>query len=135
MVLIFPGCGEEQNEELGGEEYGEEEEEEEEDEGEPTGALCPDDSTLTYANFGDSFMATYCTSCHSGGLSGSARQGAPLGYDFDTLEGILDEAHEIDKWAAAGPNAINEAMPTSGPEPSLAERQMLGEWLACEAAP
>jgi cytochrome c5 len=103
------------------------------DEGTPSGAAC--DSSLTYENFGMSFMATYCTSCHSSTLSGVARNGAPDGHDFDSLDGILLVAEHIDENAAFGPDASNEEMPPSGPAPTEAEREMLGAWLACESAP
>ena len=68
-------------------------------------------------------------------MSGAARHDAPLGHDFDTLEGILLVAEHIDENAAAGPAAINTLMPPSPqPAPSEAERRQLGEWLACETA-
>jgi hypothetical protein len=103
--------------------------------GPPSGATCPEGSTLTYEGFGAPFMTTYCTSCHASTLSGDARQGAPLYHDFDSLDGILPVADHVDWKAAAGPDATNELMPIgSGPVPTLAERQQLGEWLACELA-
>jgi hypothetical protein len=119
-------------------EAGEEDVECEEDDGEfgpPTGSTCPEGSTLTYENFAVPFMTEYCTSCHASTLTGDARQGAPLYHDFDSKNGILAVADHVDWKAAAGPDATNELMPIgSGPVPSLAERQQLGEWLACELA-
>lgn len=103
------------------------------DAGAHTGATCPEGSTLTYDNFAEPFFASYCTRCHSSQLSGDARMGAPVGADFDTLEGILAHAHHVDQYAAAGPQATNTLMPPSDPRPSVAERLQLGEWLACEA--
>jgi cytochrome c5 len=108
--------------------------EEHEEEGEPSGATCPADSTLTYDTFGQSFMEQYCTGCHSSALSGAARQGAPSDHDFDTLAGIRDVgAEHIDGLAAAGPSHVNTAMPPAAQsaKPSEAERRLLGEWLAC----
>jgi uncharacterized membrane protein len=105
---------------------------EEEEGGVATQSICPPDSDLDYVTFGREFMIDYCTSCHSSDLTGVARNGAPEGYDFDTLEGILAEMAEIDEWAAAGPAAINTAMPPSAPIPTEDERRQLGEWLACE---
>ncbi|HZA51573.1 MAG TPA: c-type cytochrome [Myxococcaceae bacterium] len=101
--------------------------------GGPTGATCPTSSTLTYQSFGQGFMATYCTRCHSSSVTGTARQGAPVGINFDTLEGIRASAVTTDSHAAAGPNGINADMPPSSPAPSEAERRQLGEWLACGA--
>lgn len=102
-------------------------------EGGATGTTCSPGSTLTYDNFGSSFMASYCTRCHSSSLSGAPRQGAPDGHDFDSFAGILAVAEHIDEYAAAGPGGTNTEMPPTDPKPTLAERQELGEWLACEA--
>ncbi len=100
--------------------------------GPPTAAICPQGSTLRYANFGQQFMATYCTRCHSSTLAGAARQGAPAFHDLDTLDGVRMIADHVDETAGSGPAATNESMPPSGTRPSLAERQMLAEWIACQ---
>ena len=99
--------------------------------GPPTEATCPPGSTLTYENFGKPFMEAYCTRCHSSELVGAARMGAPSFHDFDTRSGIFVVADHIDETTAAGPAATNQGMPIGGAKPTLAERQMLGEWLAC----
>lgn len=106
-------------------------EEEEEVFGAPTGATCPPGSTLTYNNFGKQFMQSYCTRCHSSELTGAARHGAPSFHDFDTLSGIKAVSDHIDETAAAGPSSVNESMPEDGTQPTLMERQQLGEWIAC----
>ena len=99
----------------------------------PTGSTCPPGNTLTYENFGAAFMMSYCTRCHSSALVGSQRQGAPLFHDFDTKRGILNVGHHVDEYAAAGPAAVNTLMPNDDVAvPSLAERQQLGTWIACE---
>jgi mono/diheme cytochrome c family protein len=108
--------------------------EEEEEGGVATQSTCPPASDLDYTTFGRQFMLDYCTSCHSSELTGGARGGAPDGYDFDSLEGVLAELHEIDTWAAAGPAGVNTAMPPVPPYPTEDERRKLGEWLACESA-
>lgn len=77
-------------------------------------------------------METYCTRCHSSELKGSARNGAPLYHDFDSLLGIIVVADHVDEYTAAGPEAVNEMMPPNGLAPTLEERTQLGEWLACE---
>ena len=103
--------------------------------GDPTGSTCPPGSTLSYETFGNDFMQSYCVECHASDLPAAERMGAPTGVDFDTLEGILDRAGEIDSAAAAGPDATNTLMPPAEqPQPTEAERMMLGEWLACETA-
>lgn len=98
-----------------------------------SGAVCPAGSTLTYATFGKTFMQSYCTSCHSSTLSGAARNGGPTEHNVDTLDGVRLSMEHIDFHAAAGPLATNTEMPLSDPKPSLAERQQLGEWIACNA--
>ena len=100
--------------------------------GPPTGTLCPPgNTTLTYNNFGKMFMESYCTRCHDSAKSGEQRQGAPKYHDYDTLIGIKQVADHVDQTAASGPAATNTSMPPSNPMPSLAEREMLAEWIAC----
>ncbi len=90
--------------------------------GDPTGSICPTTSTLTYASFGQAFIATNCLSCH-------ATQESPR---LDTQEAIQANADRIDRAAASGPNATNTYMPDDG-DVSDADRAKLGEWLACGA--
>ena len=99
--------------------------------GPPTESVCPPTSTLTYSNFGQPFMEKYCTRCHDSNLTGSARMGATSFHDFDTIFGIRAVSEHIDFTSAAGPAATNDSMPPSAPFPTLAERQQLGEWIAC----
>jgi len=100
--------------------------------GPPTGTVCPTPTTtLTYNNFGKPFMEMYCTKCHASDKVGEARQGAPSFHDFDSYQGIKVVAEHIDETTGSGPNATNEGMPEDNPKPSLAERQMLAEWIAC----
>ena len=47
------------------------------------------------------------------------------------MQGVRLVANHIDRYAAAGPDAVNEIMPENGDAPSEAERRKLGEWLAC----
>ncbi len=99
--------------------------------GPPTESVCPTPSTLTYDNFGRPFMEAYCTRCHSSQLTGAARMGAPSFHDFDSVFGIRAVSEHIDETTAIGPAASNRSMPPGGDRPSDAERQMLGEWIAC----
>jgi len=99
--------------------------------GPPTQSVCPSATTLTYTNFGRSFMEAYCTRCHAASLRGADRQGAPSFHDFDTLFGVRAVFDHIDETTAAGPAATNTSMPPDSPAPTLAERQQLGEWIAC----
>jgi hypothetical protein len=101
--------------------------------GTPSGATCPEASTLSYESFGKGFMDKYCVRCHSSKLEGeSARMGAPAGHDFDSFEGIIGVAEHVDQYAAKGPESTNVMMPPSGERPTMEEREQLGQWLACE---
>jgi uncharacterized membrane protein len=97
-----------------------------------SGAECPEGSTLSYETFAAPFFASYCTRCHSSANVGSARRGAPEGYDWDNRESIRAHAIQIDAAAASGPLASNDMMPPGDPVPTEVERQRLGQWLACE---
>jgi len=100
--------------------------------GPPTEAVCPPAGTaLTYENFGKPFMESYCTRCHDSALVGPARRGATSFHDFDTLFGIKAVKAHIDLTTASGPAATNTSMPPEGKSPSKAEREQLGEWIAC----
>ena len=105
----------------------------EHEEGKPTGATCPTGSTLTYANFGQTFMQTYCLRCHSASVTGAARMNAPADHNFDNIGQIQGLADHIDEHAGSGPDATNTEMPPNDPKPSTAERAQLSEWLACGA--
>lgn len=97
-----------------------------------TQSVCPPTPTLTYENFGKPFMESYCLECHAKDKLGDARQGAPEFHDFETPGEIRIHAEHIDETSASGPAATNEGMPpANNPKPSLAERQMLGEYLQC----
>lgn len=98
-----------------------------------TGALCPDEQTLTWEGFGQGFMEEYCLSCHSGDLVGAARHDAPVGMDFDTVELVRAHAARIDVRSGIGPDAANRTMPNGGLQPTEQERRDLAEWLACGA--
>ena len=102
-------------------------------EGAPSGATCPPDNPPTYASFGQQFMTTYCTSCHS--ANSTNRHGAPASQNYDTEADVVRHAAEIDEVAANGPDANNTSMPELGGtvtrKPTAAEREMLGQFLAC----
>jgi uncharacterized membrane protein len=99
----------------------------------PSGASCPDSSAPTYGSDGMAFFAKYCTDCHSS--ASTNRHGAPSDINFDTIDDIRAHADDIDVEAAAGPKATNSAMPELDAfvtaEPTQAEREMLGGFLAC----
>ena len=100
-----------------------------------TETTCPPASTLTYASFGEPFMTTYCVACHDSQKTGADRNGAPAFHDFDTQVGVQRVLNHIDQTAAVGPAATNTVMPPDEEAaiPTLAERELLAEWLACGA--
>jgi hypothetical protein len=102
-----------------------------------SGASCPPTEAPTYASFGRPFFARYCTGCHS--RNSPARHGAPADQNFDTEDDVRANALAIDGEAAAGPDASNTDMPDmTGPvhsPPTHREREVLGQFLACERGP
>lgn len=101
--------------------------------GKETGATCPTDNTLTYQNFGQSFMGTYCLRCHNEALTGSARKDAPSDVNFNSVEQVRAESKDIDKQAGASADVTNTEMPPDGEMPSVDDRKKLSQWLACGA--
>jgi cytochrome c5 len=123
-ILMLGGCGSSSGDS--------DSETEEGPAGPATGSTCPTGSKLTYESFGKPFFNEFCVSCHAKGVAAADRQGAPLDHNFDTLDGIVEEAEHIDEVAAAGPKATNTSMPPKGSKaPSEAQRKQLGEWIAC----
>ena len=100
----------------------------------PTGASCPTANAPTYESFGKSFFGTYCTACHS--ATSENRHGAPTNLNYDTEAEIRAVVDDIDANAAAGPNGTNTFMPELIGDvktaPTQAERETLGQFLACE---
>lgn len=89
---------------------------------------CPEDSILTYENFGGPFMLNFCTGCHQSMLPADMRQDSPIEVNFDDIDDVREWSDRI--WARAADQ--NLTMPPVGP-PSDEERMRLGEWLACGA--
>jgi hypothetical protein len=87
---------------------------------------CPPSSPYDWENFGEPFVLTWCTGCHSTDLGTSSRQGAPMAINFNTLDDVRQHADRI--WARAADS--NATMPPSG-GPLPADRTALGDWLAC----
>lgn len=88
---------------------------------------CPQDSELTYANFGEEFLGTHCQRCHAS--DSDDRNGAPNTLHFDTIDDVRDRANRIFVRAAAD----NTSMPPGPDDPPEEERMLLAEWLACGA--
>ena len=84
-------------------------------------------SELSYANFAQGFMDSYCLGCHSSALSPAQRRGAPQSIDFDTYELVQQQAARIQFRAG-----VNQDMPPqSGAQPSNEERDSINEWINC----
>lgn len=99
----------------------------------PTGSTCPTSNAPTYGSFGSDFFGKYCTDCHS--ATSQNRHSAPTDVNFDSVDDIRKHADDIDTEAAAGPNATNTSMPELDNvvtmEPTQAERELLGQFIAC----
>ena len=90
---------------------------------------CRDGTTLTYENFGEAFMVSYCVNCHSSEVEDDDRLGAPENINLDSYENITTHRRSILKTAA---QKRNPTMPPSR-HISLEERELLSEWLNCGA--
>lgn len=111
--------------------------EDEEAVGPTTGSVC--DPTVTYAKDIQPLMTHYCISCHAANVPAAKRYGAPLDHNFETEKGIADESVHADQDCGSGPKATNTRMPPAAtlsslnlPVPTLAERQTLSKWFACQ---
>jgi hypothetical protein len=60
-----------------------------------TGSNACDASVLTWENFGEPFMLTWCTGCHHSALPTAQRAGAPCAANFDTHAGVHERAPVI----------------------------------------
>lgn len=87
---------------------------------------CPPNSEVQQDS-GSSILFVTCIGCHSQNLEGAAREGAPVGSDFDTVAPINAQAEEI--YA----RSIDGSMPPGG---GLNELQIenLRVYLACSLA-
>lgn len=86
---------------------------------------CPTAGTdLTYANFGQAFFSTHCTSCHAetSGVAGAEN------FPFESQAQIQAEMDDIHERAGG----TNTNMPPDG-GPTADERLQLEEWLSCGA--
>ena len=84
---------------------------------------CPDDSSVSWADV-EPLFSEHCTSCHASDLVGDDRNGAPVGYDYDSRE--LAASHPNWTWAEVKLGH----MPPSGALQE-ADQELIREWLAC----
>lgn len=75
---------------------------------------------LTYEDFGEDFIDTYCIACHTGD--------EPVGgFPLDTLDDIAEHKAEIIEQVV-----VAKEMPPKGSKaPTAGEREMLEAWLDC----
>lgn len=83
-------------------------------------------SYLDYDNFGAPFISNWCRGCHSATVPAGMRQKAPAAVNFDTLEDVQTWANRIVMRAAS----TEPSMPPAG-GPTVQERALLAEWVAC----
>ena len=104
-----------------------------------TGTSCPPGGTAlrftggSPRDFGQAFTSSFCTRCHSTALTGAARNGAPVGANFDDICSIRARVQLMDAYAGSGANGTFSIMPIGAPTPTAAERAQLSEWLSCGA--
>ena len=84
-------------------------------------------SELSFANFAQGFMDSYCLGCHSSALGEGQRAGAPMQVNFDTYELVQAQADRIRFRAAEN----QDMPPQSGAQPTNDERANIGEWINC----
>jgi hypothetical protein len=82
----------------------------------------------TWANYAQGFFAMYCTRCHASTLSGDARNGAPVGYDWDVEAAVRARLDFIR--TAVG---VGNFMPPTDPKPSCDERRRIVRWIDAAA--
>ncbi len=82
---------------------------------------------LTWASAGQPYLLTYCTGCHSAGVTGEWRRGAPSGTDFETLAGARTWQDRIAARIAEG------TMPPGGGAPADQTERLLA-WIDCGAS-
>lgn len=97
---------------------------------------CPPNSPLGHRSFGDGFLRTWCTGCHSSTLATADRQGAPEDVNFDSAALYKPHARAVyeravlEAHAAATDPTSASPMPPAGVVPE-ADRHRLAEWIAC----
>jgi len=82
----------------------------------------------TCASYAQSFFAMYCTRCHSSTLTGSMRNGAPDGYNWDDETAVHTRISQIR--TAVG---VGNFMPPSDPKPACDERRRIVRWIDADA--
>jgi uncharacterized membrane protein len=82
----------------------------------------------TFDTFAGPLLTQYCTRCHATTLTGAARNGAPVGFDWDDEASV--RTHLAEMRNAVG---VINFMPPSNPLPTCDERQRLVRWIDADA--
>ena len=82
----------------------------------------------TFDTFAGPLLVQVCTRCHATTLTGAARNGAPIGFNWDDEASVRTHLAEIRN--AVG---VLNFMPPSDPRPSCDERQRLVRWIDADA--
>ncbi|MCB9749070.1 MAG: hypothetical protein H6713_03585 [Myxococcales bacterium] len=83
-----------------------------------------DCSTADVKSFAEMTVWGSCTSCHSSALSGSSRQSAPEGVDFDSFEAAMAQADH------AAAEVAEDEMPPGGGLSEDAKNELYA-WARC----
>jgi uncharacterized membrane protein len=86
-------------------------------------------SELTYKNFGEPYIVTWCRGCHSSSLPVDMRQNSPAMVNFDDLDQVRIFADRIRARAVAS-DLKSATMPPAG-GPSEQESALFARWLQC----
>lgn len=78
----------------------------------------------TWDSYAQGFFAMWCTRCHSVQNIGSARNGAPVGYNWDDPSSVSAHIAEIRQQVG-----VTNFMPFNPPDPSCDERQRIVRWI------
>jgi hypothetical protein len=78
----------------------------------------------TWATFAQGFFSTWCTRCHSTTRTGTDRNGAPDGFNWDDQSSV--QAHLDQIRIAVG---VGNFMPPNDPRPPCDQRQRIVRWI------
>lgn len=93
-----------------------------------TATLDPECRTLTWDDYGEGYLRSWCGGCHSSAVPTEGRAGAPEGVDFDTHDGLLEH---LDRVQARATGDAPTMPPVGGADAE--ERERFALWLDCGA--
>lgn len=78
----------------------------------------------TFTGYAQPMFQQFCTRCHASTLTGAARNGAPVGFDWDVESAVRAQLPRI-----RGAVGVLNFMPLNEPRPTCADRQRLVRWI------